>query len=108
MDNRTIKNNVSLTIDEKLFGQLYDHLFQIDNDEHGAVIAAGISKTSSGTRLLARNLFLAKDGVDYIPGKRGYRCLTAQFVADKTDFCCEENLCYIAIHCHPGHGAHKV
>jgi len=108
MDNRKVKEKISLTIDEKLFKQLYDHLFQKDNDEHGAVIAAGLSKSSNGIRLIARNLFLAKDGVDYIPGKRGYRCLTAQFVADKTDFCCEEDLCYIAIHCHPGHGANKV
>ena len=108
MDDRKIKASVSLTMDEKLFGQLQAHLFQNDNDEHGAVIAAGISQTSNGIRLLARNLFFAKDGVDYIPGKRGYRCLTAQFVADKSDFCCEENLCYIAIHCHPGHKVNNV
>jgi hypothetical protein len=35
-----------------------------DGDEHGAVIAAGTARSPRGNRLLARDLFLAKDGVD--------------------------------------------
>jgi len=108
MDKRTIRGINSLTIDERLFERLYAHLFQSDKDEHGAVIAAGLSQDGDNIRLLGRNLFLAEDGVDYIPGKRGYRCLTAQFVADTADFCCDEQLCYIAIHCHPGHRSDSV
>lgn len=92
----------TLTIDQSLFEELYQHLFPGDGDEHGAVIAAGLSETPQGTRLLARELFLAKDGEDYVPGKRGYRALTAQFVAEVSDYCASEKLCYLAIHCHRG------
>jgi molybdopterin/thiamine biosynthesis adenylyltransferase len=59
-------------------------------------------QTSSGRRLLACRLFLARDGVDYVPGKRGYRMLTADFVRETALACSEEGLAYLAIHCHGG------
>lgn len=93
---------VSVRMDRPLFRVLYEHLFPGDGDEHGAVIAAGICESSKGTRLLAREVFLARDGVDYVPGTRGYRALTAQFVAEKSDYCASHNLCYLAVHCHSG------
>ncbi len=95
---------VTLKIDQKLYQDLYSHLFQEDNDEHGAVIAAGIAESPSEVRLLAKKVFLAKDGIDYVPGTRGYRALNSRFVAEKISFCEEEKLCYLAVHCHPGHG----
>jgi molybdopterin/thiamine biosynthesis adenylyltransferase len=95
---------VSLRIDQAMFERLFDHLFPGDGDEHGAVVAAGIATGSRGTRLLARDLFLARDGVEYVPGTRGYRALTAQFVARVSDYCARERLCYLAIHCHGGEG----
>lgn len=94
---------VSLTIDAALYARLHEHLFPGDNDEHGAIIAAGIVQTERGTRLLARELFLAEDGVDYVPGTRGYRALTAAFVARVANICADERLCYLAVHCHGGH-----
>jgi len=94
---------VSLTIDEPLFRRLHQHLFPGDEDEHGAVIATGIAETASGTRLLARDLLLARDGIDYVPGQHGYRALTAQFVAEASHYCAEEKLCYLSVHCHGGH-----
>ena len=102
MGSTTIKPPVSLTIDAPLYARLFQHLFPGDQDEHGAVIAAGIAISSRGTRLLARDLFLARDGVDYVPGTRGYRALTPQFVAQCVSYCADENLCYLAIHCHGG------
>ena len=45
-----------------LYGRLQRHLFPGDGDEHAAVIAAGYVQTDRGTRLLARELFLAQDG----------------------------------------------
>ncbi len=51
----------TITIAEPLFQRLYTHLFPGDGDEHGAVIAAGVAETSRGTRLLARDVFLAQD-----------------------------------------------
>jgi molybdopterin/thiamine biosynthesis adenylyltransferase len=93
---------ISLTIDSMLFRRLHDHLFPGDGDEHGAVIAAGIAHSARGTRLLARDVFLACDGADYVPSSRGYRALTAHFVAEVSDYCARENLCYLAVHCHGG------
>ncbi|WP_017313946.1 ThiF family adenylyltransferase [Mastigocladopsis repens] len=93
---------ISLKIDEPLFQKLHQHLFPGDGDEHGAVITAGIVETSRGIRLLAREVFLAQDGFDYVPGTRGYRALTAKFVAEKSGYCAEQNLCYLAVHCHGG------
>lgn len=97
-----MKKTFSFHIDEPMFKRLYAHLFPGDGDEHGAVIAAGVAESSRGIRLLARDLILAEDGTDYVPGTRGYRALTARFVAETSDFCASENLCYFAVHCHGG------
>jgi len=96
-----MKKKLSFTISEPLFERLYGHLFPGDSDEHGAIIAAGISESSSGIRLLARQLFLASDGIDYIPGSRGYRQLTPRFIEELADYCYENKLCLITVHCHP-------
>ena len=82
--------------------RLRAHLFRDDSDEHGAVIAAGMSTTAAGLRLLVRDVFLAEDGVDYVPGQRGYRMLTADFVRDRALYCRDERLCYLAVHNHFG------
>jgi molybdopterin/thiamine biosynthesis adenylyltransferase len=78
------------------------HLFPGDDEEHGAVILAGVAATPVGTRLVAREIVLAQDGVDYVPGQRGYRMLTADFVARHSDRAAREGLAYIAVHCHGG------
>ncbi|EWM15306.1 ThiF family adenylyltransferase [Kutzneria sp. 744] len=82
--------------------QLTGHLFPGDGDEHGAVIGAGVVETGRGTRLLGRRLYLARDGVDYVPGRRGYRMLAATFVRDRVLDCDHEGLAYLAVHCHGG------
>ncbi len=97
-----MKEPIEFRIDAPLFKKLDNHLFPGDGDEHGAVIAAGIVETSRGTRLLAREVFLARDKIDYVPGTRGYRALTAKFVAEISGYCAEQNLCYLAVHCHGG------
>ena len=97
-----MKRPLTLRIEEDLFNRLVAHLFPGDGDEHGAVIAAGIAESPSGTRLLARDLFLARDRIDYVPGTRGYRALTPQFVARVSDYCFQHGLCYLAVHCHGG------
>jgi hypothetical protein len=92
-----------LVMPEGLYDQLHTHLFPGDGDEHGAVIAAGLSRTSDGRiRLLARTLHLAQDGVDYVPGKRGYRMLRANFIRDRVLECRDEKLVYLAVHNHGG------
>jgi molybdopterin/thiamine biosynthesis adenylyltransferase len=94
----------SVRFPQPLYDQLHAHLFPGDGDEHGAVIAAGICDSPQGVRLLARELFCARDGVDYIPGNYGYRMLTGRFVTEKAMHCAEEQLCYLAVHNHDGRG----
>lgn len=84
------------------FGQLHKHLFPGDRDEHGAVLTAGLVETERERRFLIRDLFIARDGTDYVPGKRGYRALTGEFVAKMSTYCSREKLCYFAVHCHGG------
>ena len=90
-----------LVMPEGMFRQLHSHVFPGDGDEHGAVIAAGIHTLPDGSvRLLARDLFLAADGVDYVAGKRGYRMLKAQFIQGHISRCRDEKLAYLAVHNH--------
>lgn len=84
------------------FGKLRRHLFPGDHDEHGAVLLAGICETVRETRLVVRQVLLARDGIDYVPGRRGYRMLTADFVAQASHIAAKERLCYFAVHCHGG------
>jgi hypothetical protein len=98
--------NISLRITEDDFDELEAHLFPGDDDEHGAVLGVGIVTTPRGKRLLVRKVFKARDGVDYVPGDRGYRKLTGKFVAECLIECENEGLGYIAVHCHGG--ANKV
>jgi hypothetical protein len=92
----------SVVIPAPLASELFAHLFPGDGDEHGAVIAAGVARSPRGNRLLARELFLAKDGIDYVPGERGYRMLTAGFVTRHALHCRDEGLAYLAVHNHGG------
>lgn len=91
-----------LVIPEALWNKLYAHLFPGDGDEHGAVILAGLAEGNGRMRLLARDLFLAVDGVDYVEGERGYRMLTPAFITDKALLARDEKLAYLAIHNHGG------
>lgn len=92
----------TLTISQDLFNRLQRHLFPGDFDEHGAVIAAGVSTTTRGTRLIARELHIAVDGVDFVDGIRGYKRLTPEFVRDHISRCRDEKLVYLAVHNHHG------
>lgn len=95
----------TLRIPSSLMDELQAHLFPGDHDEHGAVLGASVVRTPRGTRLLARRLFLADDGIDYVPSRRGYRMLTADFVRECVLACAEEGLTYVAVHCHGGVGS---
>lgn len=91
-----------LILPDGLYSNLHRHLFNGDHDEHAGVIAAGLTETARGVRLLARELHLAVDGVDYVPGKRGYRMLKASFIRECIAACRDERLVYLAIHNHGG------
>ena len=85
-----------------MMADLHRHLFPGDGDEHGAVIAASVVSTDRSYRLLGRHLHRAVDGIDYVPGKHGYRMLTPEFVRRCVRACAEEGLAYLAVHNHPG------
>ena len=91
----------SLTLPPRIWADLSGHLFG-DDQEHGAVLLAGLADGPRGPRLLARRLILAADGQDYIPGQRGSRMLTSDFVRDVAVQAYDENLAYIAVHNHCG------
>jgi len=91
----------SLTLPPRLWADLSGHLFG-DDHEHGAVLLAGLADGPRGPRLLASRLILAADGRDYIPGERGSRMLTSDFVRDAAVQAHDEELAYIAVHNHEG------
>ena len=93
---------VSLRLHQAMATELRAHLLSGDGDEHGAVIGASVVETRRGARLLGRRLFLAKDGVDYLPGRRGHRVLAADFVRRCALACADEGLAYLAVHNHAG------
>jgi hypothetical protein len=93
---------VTFRIPEPLFEELTTHLFPGDGDEHEAVIIAGLCETGHEVRLLAREIVIAKDGIDYVPGTRGHRALTADFVSRISHRCAQEELGYFAVLCHGG------
>lgn len=94
--------NAEFRIARAMFEELRRHLFPGDHDEHGAVICAGAERGPRGERFLARKLFLAREGVDYVPGKHGYRALSTDFIARVSNFCSQQKLAYFAIHNHGG------
>lgn len=85
-----------------LYRNLHQHLFPGDGDEHGAILLAGVCESDRGLRLVARELYLATDGVDYVPGKRGYRMMKAQFIQSRILRARDKQLAYLAIHNHGG------
>ena len=97
-----VSKPISLKLPTRLAAELQAHLFPGDGDEHGAVIGAAVITTGRGTRLLGRSLFLAEEDVDYVPGERGYRMLTADFVRRCALACAADGLAYLAAHNHRG------
>ncbi len=102
MAGRAVSDSWSVVITGEQWARLRGHLFPGDGDEHGAILRCGLARSPRGTRLLVRDVVLAIDGVDYVEGTRGYRKLTAEFVADNIDTCAREENAYIAVHNHGG------
>jgi molybdopterin/thiamine biosynthesis adenylyltransferase len=93
---------ISLTITPRLWDDLTAHHFPGDHDEHGSVILAEQVSGPRGTRLLARQVIVAMDGIDHVPGEHGYRALTATFVRDNILVARANSYIYLAVHNHRG------
>lgn len=76
------------------------HLFPGDDDEHGAVLHAGVVMSGTSLRLVIQHIELAKFGTDYVPGKLGYRALTPSFIHRQIIQCRNQRLAYLAVHNH--------
>jgi len=93
---------VSLRADEALWHSVTSHILQPDRDEHGGALLCGVAVDSAGSRrLLARRFVAATDGVDYVPGTRGYRLLAATFIRRVVLEARAEGLVCLLVH---GHG----
>ena len=91
-----------LRITEQHWLELHGHLFPGDGDERGAVLLCGASRGERAVRLLVREVVLARDGIEFVPGARGHRLLTAEFVTRMVRRARDEQLVYLAVHNHRG------
>jgi hypothetical protein len=82
------------------YARLMGHLFPGDEDEHGAVLLAGIVEGDRGLRLTVRHVVPAQDGVDYVAGEHGYRALHPAFIHRQIIACRDQRLAYLAVHNH--------
>lgn len=91
-----------LRLSEADWTTLHHHLFPGDHDEHGAALLCGVARSDRATRLLVRDVVVARDGIDFVPGTRGYRLLTGEFVTRMIRRAKDEGLVYLAVHNHGG------
>lgn len=89
-----------LRISRHDFELLHRHLFPGDKDEHGAVLLAGMSTAGNQITLHVREIHIAREGIDYVEGKVGYRALTPTFIHKLITRARDQRLVYIAVHNH--------
>jgi hypothetical protein len=95
-----MNNSCCLRIERGDYDKLMQHLFPGDNDEHGAVLLAGISSSPERSTLHVREMHLAVEGIDYVEGKIGHRALTPKFIHRLITRARDERLVYLAVHNH--------
>ncbi|MGZ3236970.1 MAG: ThiF family adenylyltransferase [Burkholderiaceae bacterium] len=95
-----MSNQCKLRISRADFDTVIKHLFPGDRDEHGAVLLAGMSEANGQITFLVKEVHLAREGVDYVAGKVGYRALTPQFIHRMITRARDTSLVYLAIHNH--------
>lgn len=81
---------------------LHAHLFASTLGEHGAALLCGRATVNGNLHLLVREVIPAIDGVDYVPGTRGYRHLDGAFVTRVLRRARRAGLTYLAVHNHGG------
>lgn len=93
-------NTCRLRLSKEDFDVVYSHLFPGDLDEHGAVLLAGMSSAMGRITLHVREVHTAREGVDYVEGKIGYRALAPTFIHKLITRARDERLVYLAVHNH--------
>ncbi len=97
----------SLRIGEGVWKAMAGHINRDDHDEHGGALICGVTKRNGQPTLLAREFVPAVDGVDYVPGTRGFRALTPQFVRRMAKHVRRESWAVLLVHGH-GKGGRSV
>lgn len=97
-----MSTEVELRFRQADWDRLVAHLLRGDHDEHGAAVLCGLSRSDGRMRLLVREVVLAADGVDYVPGVRGYRHLDGEFVTKQLRRAKDLSMAYLAAHNHGG------
>jgi hypothetical protein len=105
MDAHDVTHSLELRFRQADWDQLAAHMFPGDRDEHGAALLCGEVRTARRHRLVVREVVPAMDGVDYVPGTRGYRHLSGEFVTKQLRRAKDLGLVYLAVHNHGGHGS---
>lgn len=93
-------NQCRLRIAREDFDVVIRHLYPGDLDEHGAVLLAGMSSTGGQITLHVREVHIAREGIDYVAGKIGYRALAPTFIHRLITRARDERLVYLAAHNH--------
>ena len=89
-----------IRITRKDYDTIFNYLFPGDNDEHGAILLAGLSHSGGILTLHVREVHLAQEGTYYVEGKIGYRSLSPKFIHRFITRARDERLVYLAIHNH--------
>ena len=95
-----MKRKCRIRIARNDFDTVHKHLFPGDGDEHGGVLLAGTSCSNERLTLHVREIHLAREGVDYVAGKIGYRALSPTFIHRLITRARDERLAYLAFHNH--------
>jgi hypothetical protein len=93
-------NTCRIRIARRHLDELSAHLFPGDQDEHGAVLLAGMSSSVDGLTFLIREVHCAIDGSDYVAGTHGYRALAPTFIHRMITRARDNGLAYLAVHNH--------
>lgn len=96
--------DVEVVFPASLYAQLTQHLFPGDLEEHAAALAAGLSVTPTGSRLLVREVWPARDGIDHRLGEEGHLTVAAPFIHRCVTQCRDRHLAYLSVHNHGGSG----
>ena len=87
-------------VSTELHERLIAHLFPGDDDEHGAILRAGVVQSGTSLRLLIQHVEPARFGTDYVRGQYGYRALAPTFIHREIMRCRDSGLAYLAVHNH--------
>ena len=93
-------DNCDILVTSALHERIMAHLFPGDDDEHGAILRAGVVRSGSSLRLLIQHVEPAQFGTDYVAGQYGYRALTPPFIHREITRCRDSGLAYLAVHNH--------